>query len=217
MPSRNRDIIVVGASAGGIEALKVLVGELPRDLPAAIFVVQHIPPWRKSELPEILSHAGTLPAKHPHPAEEIEKGQIYVAPPDQHLIVDEGRIGLWHGPRENRFRPAINSLFRSAAVTYRERVAGVILSGALDDGAAGLWWVKRFGGVAAVQDPHEAMFPEMPQNALEYAAVDYVLPVLQLGAILMGIATESDVEEIVQKRRENGDDARCNSDQRYVS
>jgi two-component system chemotaxis response regulator CheB len=184
-----RDIIVVGSSAGGVEALQKLVCSLPRELPAAVFVVQHIPTWFPSKLPEILTAAGKLPASHPLPGSQIKNGHIYVAPPDQHLILDrEGRIDLWHGPKENRFRPAINPLFRSAAVTYRERVTGAILSGALDDGAAGLWWVKRFGGVAAVQDPKEAMFPDMPENSIRYAPIDYVLPVSRMSAILGELA-----------------------------
>ncbi len=202
----SRDIIVIGASAGGIAALRVLVASFPRSLPAAIFVVQHIPPWQRSELPQVLTRAGSLPAAHPYSGEKIETGRIYVAPPDRHMILESaGSISLWHGPKENRFRPAINSLFRSAAVMYGERVAGVILSGALDDGSAGLWWVKRFGGVAAVQDPQEAVFPDMPLNALEYAAVDYILPVSQLGILLADLASGREPLEIAGGRRERRD------------
>jgi two-component system, chemotaxis family, protein-glutamate methylesterase/glutaminase len=184
-----RDVIVIGASAGGIEALRDLVAAFPADLPAAVFVVQHIPPWSASELPAILQAAGPLPALHPKSEEKLERGRIYVAPPDQHLILDgDERVRLWHGPKENRFRPAINPLFRSAAVMYGPRVTGVVLSGMLDDGAAGLWWVKRFGGVAAVQDPQDATFADMPKNALAHAPVDYVLPVSLLGGALASVA-----------------------------
>jgi two-component system, chemotaxis family, protein-glutamate methylesterase/glutaminase len=214
-----RDVIVIGASAGGIEPLKTLVAALPSDLPAAIFIVQHIPPWQRSQLPEILTHAGNLPAFHPAPDEEIRNGRIYVAPPDRHVIMESGgKIALWHGPKENRFRPAINPLFRSAAVMYGKRVAGVILSGALDDGAAGLWWVKRFGGIGAVQEPEEALFPDMPRNAMEHSTVDYVLPVSKLGPALTRLARGIAPAEIFQGREENDrDDGKHGSDQRYVS
>ncbi len=160
MDLQKRDIIVVGASAGGVEALKALVAPLPADLPAAVFVVQHIPPWYQSRLPEILSRAGNLPAAHAVHNQTIEMGNIYVAPPDAHLLLEaEGKIAIWHGPSENRFRPAINPLFRSAGSIYGKRVTGVVLTGLLGDGAAGLWWIKRYGGVAAVQDPLEALYP----------------------------------------------------------
>jgi len=217
MISIARDRIVIGASAGGIEALTALVSTFPRDLPAAIFVVQHIAPWYRSELPEILSRAGKLPAIHAQPNEEVRLGHIYVAPPDQHLIFDEGgRLALWHGPKENRFRPAVNTLFRSAAVLYGERLAGVVLSGALDDGAAGLWWVKRHGGITAVQDPHDALFPEMPRNALAYTAIDYILPAAELGALLTTLAAGRPHETDRERRtdRENGG---YDANTRYVS
>jgi len=213
-----RDIVTIGTSAGGVEALRLLVASLPAGLPAAVFVVQHIPPWHKSELPEILRRAGKLPAMHPKPDTRIEMGHIYVAPADQHMILEEGgRIVLWHGPKENRFRPAVNPLFRSAAVLYRERCVGVVLSGALDDGAAGLWWVKRYGGVAAVQDPREAEFPDMPRHAMENAAVDYVLPAAQLGHLVGGLATGKTAEDYTEERRQKLEHGNHHSDQRHVS
>ncbi len=110
---------------------------------------------------------------------------IYVAPPDVHLLVEDGRIDLWRGPKENRVRPAVNPLFRSAALAYRDRVIGVVLTGNLDDGAAGLWWVKKFGGITIVQDPEEAIFDEMPRNALEYVQADYVAPVGHISRLLV--------------------------------
>ena len=150
-----RDIIVIGASAGGIAALKELTSHLAPDLNASLFIVQHIMASRRSELPKILSGSGRLPAVHPVSGQHIEPGVIYVAPPDYHLIIEDGAVQLWHGPKENYHRPAINPLFRSAAVTYGERVIGVILSGSLDDGVSGLWGVKKYGGVTIVQDPQK--------------------------------------------------------------
>src|SRR3954451_21393511 len=164
-----RDIIMIGTSAGGIEPLKQIVSNLPADLPASIFVVVHLPPWHRSALPSVLSRCGRLPASHPTSGELIRPGHIYVAQPDFHLLLDEeNKIQLWRGPKENRHRPAINASFRSAAVNYRDRVIGVILSGMLDDGATGLWWIKHYGGVAVVQDPVQTQFPDMPCAALEH-------------------------------------------------
>src|SRR5215212_10203327 len=131
------DIITVGASAGGVEALRAVVADLPADLPAAVFVVLHLPPEAPSALPQILSRAGPLPAVHPADQEIISPGRIYVAPPDRHLLVNQGRVGVVRGTRENRTRPAVDPLLRSAARAYGPRVAGVILTGALDDGTAG--------------------------------------------------------------------------------
>ncbi|HEY1341565.1 MAG TPA: chemotaxis protein CheB, partial [Bryobacteraceae bacterium] len=136
------DIVVVGASSGGVEALQQFAGGLPRDFPAAVFVVLHLLPWAPSLLPDILSRAGPLTAMHAENDQPIEPGRIYVAPPDRHLLVEEDRMALWRGPKENLHRPAVNALFRSAAVAHRERVVGIVMSGALDDGSAGLWWIK---------------------------------------------------------------------------
>jgi two-component system chemotaxis response regulator CheB len=187
-----RDIIMIGASAGGIEPLQQLVAGLPKDFDASIFVTVHIPAWHKSGLPSILSRIGNLPAEHPKSGETIEPGHIYVAPPDHHLLLDSaGKLQLWRGPKENRHRPSINASFRSAAVSYRERVVGVILSGMLDDGVTGLWWIKRFGGLAMVQDPNEAQFSEMPLTALEHVTVDRVAPARQLGKVIADVAQEN--------------------------
>src|SRR5438132_5971945 len=133
-----RDIVVIGASAGGVEALKHLVRGLSPDIRASFFVVLHFPPFEKSHLPEILSRVGVFPALHPKNGDSIQPGHIYVAPPDQHLLINDGRIELWRGPKENYTRPAVNPLFRTAAETYGRRVIGVILTGVLDDGTAGL-------------------------------------------------------------------------------
>src|SRR5437763_2217226 len=151
------DIIVIGASAGGVEALVKLVGSLPADLPAAIFLVLHIPAQSPSLLPDILNRAGPLHALHPVDGQAIQYGHIYVAPPDHHLIVEEGVVRIIRGPKENRHRPAIDPLFRSAARTYGTRVVGVILTGSMDDGTAGLLAIKRRGGEAIASDPGDAL------------------------------------------------------------
>ena len=119
----------------------------------------------------------------------MEHGRIYIAPPDQHLLIGDGdRIQLWHGPKENNFRPSINALFRSAAVAYGGRVTGVVLSGALEDGATGLWWVKQMHGITVVQHPDDARFSQMPQAALEHVAADYVAPASEIGQIVADLA-----------------------------
>jgi two-component system, chemotaxis family, protein-glutamate methylesterase/glutaminase len=195
-----RDIIVAGASAGGIDALRVLASTLPSDFPGALFVVLHVPPWRPSALPEILTRSGPLPARHAKDKEPIQRGCIYVAPPDHHLLLEEGMTRLWRGPRENRFRPAVNALFRSAAVAYRARVTGLVLSGALDDGSAGLWWVAHYGGAALVQDPNEAAVAAMPQSAIEHVDTARVTRVREMGALLTRMAKGEELEAWKQSR-----------------
>ncbi len=182
------DIVVVGASAGGVEALTALIRELPADLPAAIFVCLHVPPHSPSHLPTILAHKGPLPVTHAVHGEAIVHGRIYVAPPDYHLLVRRGHVELSHGPRENRSRPAVDPLFRSAAQAYGPRVVGVVLSGALGDGAMGLVVIAARGGVTVVQDPHEALFDSMPRTALRQTRVDYTLPVAQIAPLLVLLA-----------------------------
>jgi two-component system chemotaxis response regulator CheB len=187
-----QDIVVVGASAGGVEALKVLAAGLPADLNASVFMVLHIGLGinGQSYLPEILSNAGPLPAVRPRHGEKIQKGKIYVAPPDCHLLVQPDHIQLSHGPKENRTRPAINPLFRSAALAYGGRVTGVILTGTLDDGVAGLAEIKRRGGVAVVQDPETALYSSMPHNALKHVEVDHVVPLQQIARVVAGLAVK---------------------------
>ncbi len=186
-----RDTIVIGASAGGVEALLEIASALPPDFPASIFIVLHQPPTGKSVLPALLSRVGPLPATHAEDGEVIRTGHIYVAPPDLHMLLEDGRIRLARGPRENRHRPAADPLFRSAARYYRERAVGVVLSGTLDDGSAGLLAIKRNGGTAIVQDPNDALFSGMPENALAVTAVDDCLPLTEIGPRLVQIATES--------------------------
>jgi two-component system chemotaxis response regulator CheB len=179
-----RDIIVIGASAGGIQALTTLVTGLPRDFPASLLVVVHIPPYAISRLPEILSRSGPLPAAHARHGEAIEPGRIYIAPPDRHLLVRAGWIELSRGPRENHCRPAIDPLFRTAARVYGARVIGIILSGALYDGSMGLLAIKTRGGMAIVQDPQEAIVDSMPRRAIERVEAEHVLPVAEMAAAL---------------------------------
>src|SRR5215831_10539902 len=162
----HRDIIVIGASTGGLEAFKQIVRALPQDLAAAVFIVWHISPEAPSILPGILTRAGKLPAHHGVDGEPIRHGRIYIAPPDYHLMLEATHLRLTHSPKENRFRPAVDPLFRSAAYAFGPRVIGVVLSGALDDGTAGLWAVKDRGGLAVVQDPQDACIASMPQSAL---------------------------------------------------
>lgn len=160
------------------------VGTLPHDLPAAVFVVLHIPPHSPSHLPEIRNRAGPLKACHPQDGDPIEPGRIYVAPPDRHLILERERVPVRNGPRENRFRPSVDALFRSAGYVFGPRVIGMVLSGTLDDGTSGLWTIKRQGGVGIVQDPADAEFPHMPANALEQVEVDHTVPTAEMGALL---------------------------------
>jgi two-component system chemotaxis response regulator CheB len=185
-----RDIIVVGASAGGVEALTELARGLPRDFPAAVFVVLHLPADATSVLPRILARAGRLPAAHPIDGAPIRGGRIYVAPPDRHLLVGDGFVRLSRGPRENSHRPAVDPLFRTAARAYGPRVIGVVLSGSGDDGTAGLMMIKRLGGLAVVQDPEDAFTPGMPRNAAEVVPVNYCLPLVRLSPLLERLARE---------------------------
>ena len=180
-----RDIVVVGASAGGIEALRQITRRLPRDFQASVFVVVHFPQGGTSMLPEILSRDGALPAAHAVGGEPIVPGRIYVAPPDYHLLLEDGAISLSRGPRENGLRPAVDPMFRSAAVAFGPRVIGVVLSGNLDDGTSGLAAVKRRGGVALVQDPGDAMYGSMPKSAIAHVRVDRVAPATELASAIV--------------------------------
>lgn len=177
-----RDVVVIGASSGGIAALLELVKSLPHDFPAPIFVVQHLAADSPSVLAEILNTVSPLTVKHPRAGEAVEPSTVYVATPDHHLLVEDGRVFLARGPKENRFRPSIDALFRSAAYAYGPRVIGVVLTGYLDDGTSGLWTVQRLGGLAVVQDPHDAVSPAMPNNALAYVEADHVVPLAELAA-----------------------------------
>ena len=191
------DIVVVGASAGGVEALRAIVSELPRELPAAVFVVLHVPAIATSVLPAILGRAGDLPAAHAEDGAEIERGRIYVAPPDHHLLIQPGFMRVNRGPKENGYRPAIDPTFRTAAATYGSRVIGVVLSGVLDDGSAGLAAVKSHGGRALVQDPTDALYPMMPESAIQAAEPDLVLPRAELAAAIVSAVHEAAPKTLV--------------------
>jgi two-component system chemotaxis response regulator CheB len=183
------DIIVVGASAGGVEALSELVKHLPSDIKAAILIVLHVPAHGFSVLPRILSRAGKLPASHAIHGEPILEGRIYVAPPNYHLIVKSGYLELARGAKENSHRPAIDPLFRTAARAYGRRVVGVVLTGVLDDGTAGLAAVKMRDGVAIVQDPEDAMYSGMPRSAIEHVdKIEYILPLISIPLVLVNLS-----------------------------
>jgi len=186
----HQDVIVVGASAGGVEVLKTLTAALPRDLDAVVLVVLHVAPSSPSVLPKLLQRGAELPVAFAENGEPLVRGRVYVAPPDRHLVVEHGRVRLTRSPRENHSRPAIDPLFRSAALAYGPRVIGVILSGRLDDGTAGLWAVKDRGGTAVVQDPDEARHPDMPRNALRYTAADHVARAEELAPLLVRLTKE---------------------------
>ncbi len=199
MATRHRDLVAIGASAGGVEALRDLMSGLPRDLPAAVLVVLHLPAGGTSALAEILDRAGALAASTARHGESLERGRVYVAPPDHHLLVQGEWAALSRGPTENGQRPAVNALFRSAALARGRRVIGIVLSGVLDDGAAGLVAIKSRGGLAVVQDPDDAGYAGMPENALRTSQVDHVLTARQIGERLDGfvreqIGTEADVD-----------------------
>jgi len=190
-----KDIIVVGASAGGIQTLRVLTGALPANLAASLFIVVHTSPEAPGLIADILDNSSKLPAAHAVDGEIIQKGRIYVAPPDRHLLLEPNRVRLTHGPKENRFRPAVDPLFRSAAQTYGPRVIGVILTGYMDDGTAGLWTVKQLGGTAVVQDPNDALVPSMPLSAMTHVKVDYCVPLEEIPPLLVRLTSEAVEEE----------------------
>lgn len=185
MRMASRDVIVIGTSAGGVEVLTELVRGLPAGLPASLFIVCHFPTGWRSLLPSILSRAGKLLAAHPADGDPFYPGHIYVAPPDRHLLLaPEGRMRVVRGPRENHHRPAIDPLFRTAARYYGPRVVGVVLTGALNDGAAGLLAVRSAGGLSVVQDPADALMAAMPLNASRVAGADYLVPASGLAPLL---------------------------------
>jgi two-component system chemotaxis response regulator CheB len=181
------DLVVIGASAGGVEALQEVVSALPADFPACVLVVLHIG-RHESRLAHILSRVGRLPADNATHGDMLRPGHIYVARPDHHLLVQNGRVAVMRGARENHSRPAIDPLFRSAAVEYRSRVVAVLLSGANDDGTAGLQAVASTGGITIVQDPNDALAAEMPRSALAHAPVDHCLPVREIAPLLVQLA-----------------------------
>jgi two-component system, chemotaxis family, protein-glutamate methylesterase/glutaminase len=200
-PDAGLRLIAIGASAGGVHTLSELAGQLSPDLPAAVLVVLHLAPHGRSMLPAILSRAGALPAIHPQNGEILKAGWIYVAPPDHHLVVVDGRLRLSLSATENGHRPAIDVTFRTAALAYGPRCVGVVLTGNLDDGTAGLAAIKGCGGIAVVQDPRDALYPSMPESAIAAVDVDHVVPVVLMAPLLADLvrrqpaATESKCRE----------------------
>jgi two-component system chemotaxis response regulator CheB len=188
MPGRN--IVVVGGSMGGLEAARTLLGGLPHSFPASVFIVLHTAAQSPGFLAQILARSTTLPCGYPEDLDPIRAGHVYIAPPDRHLLVKRGHIRVTRGPRENRFRPAVDPLFRTAAVAHQRRVIGVVLSGGQDDGAVGIGMIKSYGGLALVQDPHEAVAPGMPQAALRQADIDYTLPIAEIPRMLDRLVRE---------------------------
>jgi two-component system chemotaxis response regulator CheB len=186
-----RDIVVIGASAGGVEALRVVIAGLPADFPGSLFIVIHTTSNSPGAMGDVLQRAGLLPVVTVETATAIRPGVIYVPTPDHHLIVDRGIVRSTSGPKENRFRPSVDPLFRSAAQSYRERVIGVILTGYLDDGTAGLWNVKQLGGTAMVQEPEDAFAPFMPRSALNHVEVDHCVRLVQIAPLLVRLTHDS--------------------------
>ena len=192
-----RNVVVIGASAGGLEGLMRIVRDLTPGLPSAFFVAMHVSPSAHSRLPEILGRIARYPTSAVTPAgDQIAEGRIYVATPDRHIVIEDGRVFASAGPRENHHRPSIDALFRSAALAYGSRTVGVILSGTLDDGTAGLRWIKRADGIALVQDPAEALFRGMPASAIANVNVDRVLRAEEIAAGIADAVTRGGGEVV---------------------
>jgi len=187
---QNYRIVTIGASAGGIRALRTLFAQLPSGLSAAFFVVVHTSAASPSSLASLLNEVSALPVKTAEDGEEIQVGQVYVAPPDIHMLPKQKRVRLYKGPHENRHRPAIDPTFRSAAVAHGTNAIGVILTGFLDDGTSGLLAIKRCGGVAVVQDPEEAEYSDMPRNAIASVAADHTISLNKMSGVLQDIIAQ---------------------------
>ena len=196
MVKNKRNIIVIGASAGGIPALTEIISSLEPDFPAVIFIVQHMSPENSGQpLLEELSKHAALKCKFAEERERFEMGTIYLAPSDFHLLVKRKLLLVKKGASENRYRPGIDGLFRSAAVAYGASVIGIVLTGMLDDGTAGLTAIKKCGGITIVQDPSDAAFPDMPQSVLNNLTVDYCVPIKEMGTLL-----EKLTQDAIEKR-----------------
>jgi two-component system chemotaxis response regulator CheB len=190
-----RDVVVIGGSVGAIEAMRALLGAMREEFAATILVVIHTSAQSPNVLAAIFDRAGPLPASFAADGERLLPGHVYVAPPDRHLMVEPGKTCVTRGPRENRFRPAVDPLFRSAAQVYGPRVIGVILSGGLNDGTSGLGTIKQLGGLAVVQDPTEAVAPSMPQSALQHVRIDHCVPLAEIAPLLVRLTEHEIVHE----------------------
>jgi two-component system chemotaxis response regulator CheB len=206
-------IVVVGASAGGVEALSELVAALPADFPAPIIIVLHIPPDSPSLLPRILARRSALQVVAAEDGMKVQPGTVYVAPPDRHVLIDDdGTLETPRGPRENNHRPAVDPLFRSAALAYGAKAVGVILTGTRDDGTSGLNAIKACGGTAIVQDPNDAAYPWMPKNALEHVEVDHAVPLKDLPVLLTSVLKQKPKPAVV-----NADIGRLEQEKRIAA
>lgn len=195
-------IVVIGASAGGFEAIKKIVADLPPDFRPPVFIVWHTGADVQGVMPGVLNKLNSIHAAHATHNELIEPNRIYIAPPDHHLLLEDGYIKLTHGPKENYFRPAVDPLFRSAAYSYGTRVIGIVLSGGLDDGTAGLWRIKNNGGSTIVQDPEDAEARSMPESALREVEVDYCAPVSEIAGILTKIEAEGiEINAVIKDKK----------------
>lgn len=189
------DVVAIGASAGGVEALATVAATLPADLTAAVLVVLHVSETGTSVMPAILDRAGPLPAASGRDGETIVCGRVYVAPPGHHMTLDGARLQVAKGPRENGHRPAIDPLMRTLARSFGPRAAGVILTGARDDGTAGLRQIEQRAGIAIAQEPATALYPSMPSSAIDHVAVDAILPLIEIGPALTLLAGRGPVGE----------------------
>ena len=185
----------MGGSSGSFEAFKTIAAGLPKDLDASIFIVWHMSPDVRGILSQVLNRLGPLTATEAIDGEKIETNHIYVARADHHLLLENSHVRVTRGPKENRFRPAVDPLFRSAAYAYGTRVIGIITSGALDDGTSGLWTIKQYGGLAVAQDPNDAEVPSMPENAIRDASVDHILPVSEIADLITRLSKEEAPEQ----------------------
>lgn len=182
-------VVVVGASAGGAEALTGLVAQLSADFPAPVFIVNHMAAETTGKaLVGALNQAGSVECSHARDGESFQRAHVYLAPSDQHLLLVRGKMLVTKGARENRYRPAIDPLFRSAAVAYGKGVIGIILTGYLDDGTSGMKAIRRCGGTCIVQDPADAAYPDMPQSVIRHVGADYCVPLAQMGVLLSKLA-----------------------------
>jgi len=186
----NRDVVAIGASAGGVEALIRLAEKFPADFPAAVLITIHLASHARSVLDDLLNRAGRLPARFAADDERLRKGHIYIAPPDRHLILEGEKLLLGHGPRENNTRPAIDPMMRSVAICCGARAIGVVLTGTLNDGASGLWAIGQCGGITVVQDPSDAAFPDMPLNAMNRLQPDHVVTLAAMPRLLASLVTQ---------------------------
>lgn len=214
-----RKVVVVGGSQGAIEALLEIVAQLPRDFAAPIFIVVHLPTEADTYLPNMLSRAGALQVHRAKEGDTFRAGQIYVAPPNFHLTLERDAMRVRKGPRENRHRPAIDPLFRTAARAFGPSVIAVVLSGNLDDGSAGLFAIRTRGGKAIVQDPASARADEMPRRALDYAGADYVVPLAGIAEKLIELVNSRDVamkKKTSMKARASGREVRANEEVAYI-